>query len=221
VAGADLCLVADGLGGLLRGGEAAELVTNYAQERLTAELPQVFPAGPDGVRALLLAVIWDAAKALSQEALMQGWSGADVGLRTTLILAVTMPEYYVVVWIGDGGVFVMRTDNTLVAVLEPHKDPKTPNVLHSSLGPSVEGRPSWAIAARQHGDILVAATDGIADACDAALVERVRQCIEKCQGDTAQAAREVVEEVAKRRDDAGDFEITDNLTLAILMGSSS
>ena len=218
LAGADLCIVADGLGGLPRGAMAAEIATSYARERLEGELPMLLPAGPDAVRAFLVGVIWQAAAKLAEAVVVHGWNGEGVGLRTTLILVVATRDHYVLAFIGDGGAFVLRGDGETVSLLDPHKDMAEPEVLHASLGPSIEGRPSWAVMERRAGDVLVVATDGVADVFDAALAARLREELDRTQGNAAQTAWEIVRQTAFARDDADHFSVTDNLTCVVLIG---
>lgn len=218
LAGADLCIVADGMGGLPRGGTAADIATNYARERLEVELPELLPAGPDAIRALLVGVVWQAATKLAEAVVVHGWSRENPGLRTTLIVVVATRNYYLLAFVGDGGVFVLREGGEVVSLLDPHKDMAEPNVLHASLGPSIEGRPAWAVMERRPGDVLVVATDGIADVFDAALAARVRAELDRTEGNAAQTAWEIVREMAFAQDEAGQFCVTDNLTCAVIAG---
>lgn len=207
-------IVADGLGGLPRGAEAAEEVSTYAHARLTEDLPQALAGSMEGVRTLLLGVVWGAATHLTCTAHARGWVGPEAGFRTTLILVVALKDCYLSAWMGDGIVGVVR-DETIVALLEPHKSPETPNVLDASLGPTTDGRPSWAIAPRLGGDLLVVATDGVGDVFDEALATSVRACLSACEGDAEETAKTIVENLAEARDELG-YIVTDNLTLALL-----
>lgn len=211
----DVMLIADGLGGLPRGGEAAELVVTYALEQLRAELPSTATCEA-GVRALLLRIVWGAALVLARAGATVVTPSADPGLRTTLIIVVASAKHYVCAWIGDGGVFIARADSSLVELVEPHKDPSVPDVLHASLGPTTEGRPSWAITARSPGDVLVGATDGIADAFGETYVRQIRDALRVSGGDAPGAARIIVDALAAERDGGGQPIHSDNLTLALL-----
>lgn len=213
--GLDVIVMADGLGGLPHGGEAAEAATAFALRHLQAGLSQAGVASFEGVRTLLLSTIWATASALAREATTRGWTSFDDGFRTTLILVVVMPGWHVAAWIGDGGVFVVREHGDIVSVLEPHKAAATPDLLDASLGPNSDGRPSWAVTPRLPGDVLVVATDGVADVFDATSVPTLRDHLAHAEGDTVRAAEALVAEHAARRDGAGSFSITDNLTVAI------
>lgn len=216
-ADADVLVVADGLGGLPRGGEAAEFAAHHAFNRLKRELPVVLVAAAEGVRTLLLSTVWSAGACLAREAGDRGWTGLDAGFRTTLVLVVALPDAYVAAWIGDGGAFVLRAGGETVALVEPHKDPAVPSLLDASLGPVTDGRPSWAIAPREAGDILAVATDGIADHFDAGLADRVRARLAECRGRAGRAARLLVEELGAAQDGTGTAVFSDNLTLALLV----
>lgn len=216
IAGLDVISMADGLGGVPRGEEAAEIVHRYAMARLEAELPMVLVAGREGVRALLLQIIWGAGVELACVAARQTWAPGDPGLRSTLILVVASDDLYVAAWIGDGIVNIVRADGTTVCMLEPHKHLSTPDILEASLGPTTEGRPSWAIAPRYTGDLLVVATDGVGDRFDAELVERIEEALFMSQGDAVEASHAVVDGLAALADDDGDPALTDNLTIALL-----
>ncbi len=212
----DLIIVADGLGGHPHGGEAAETASTHALARLRRELPGAYEADAEGVRTLLLGTVWSAATRLARDAQAEGWIGPEGGFRTTLIVCAVLPDCYVVAWIGDGGVFVLRDGETdPLAVLEPHKDPATPNLLAASLGPVTEGRPSWAIAPRRSGDLLVACTDGIADLFDAARAAQTREALASATGDAALASEALVNAFAAEVDAEGEHVFTDNLTVSL------
>ncbi len=217
VAGHACVALADGVGGLPHGGEAAEAAVAHAYARLGRELPEALPASAEGVRTLLLSVVWSAATRLASVASATGRNAPGAGFRTTLVLAVALGDAYVACWIGDGGVFVLRETGDLLPLLVPHKDAATPNLLDASLGPAADGRPSWAIAPRQKGDVLVAATDGIADAFDATMAALVRTELGRARGNPAEAAAAVVGALAAARDEDGGFLHSDNLTLALLL----
>ncbi len=217
IAGQNVFVIADGVGGLARGGEAAEISVTYALKRLEAELPGIVAVGVDGVRALLLHIIWGAGVELARTAAESTWADEDEpGLRTTLLLAVVSCDRYVTAWIGDGGLFVVRANDAIVPLLAPHKDPAVPDVLHASLGPATQGHPSWAIAGREPGDLFVGATDGIADVFNADLVEHIRLSLKDASGNAALASSLVVDVLAAESTDTGAPRLTDNLTLALL-----
>lgn len=210
-------VIADGLGGLAHGGEAADIAVAYALKRLEAELPEVVAVGVDGVRALLLHIIWGAGVELARSAASGTWGEQDEpGLRTTLVLGIVSTDRYVAAWIGDGGLFVVRADGAIVPLLAPHKDPAVPDELHASLGPATQGHPSWAIAGREPGDLFVGATDGIADAFDTDVVDRIRLALKEASGNATQASSVVVDSLAAESTDTGAPKHTDNLTLALL-----
>lgn len=215
----DLVIVADGLGGHPHGGEAAEVASSHAIARLRREIPSAFEADAEGVRTLLVGTVWSAATRLARDAQAEGWVGPEGGFRTTLILCAVLSDCYVLAWIGDGGVFLLRDgESDPLAVLEPHKDPATPNLLTASLGPVTEGRPSWAIAPRRAGDVLVACTDGVADLFDAARATQTREALKAAAGDAALTAENLVSAFAAEVDTEGEHVFTDNLTIALWVG---
>lgn len=215
IADADIAIVCDGLGGCPNGANAADTAVRLATQRLRRELTQAMTAGVEGVRTLLLSTAWSVATGLSRAALREDPLG-DNGWRTTLVLVVALPEVYVVVYVGDGGVFVLREGVPLIALLDPHKAATTPDILDASLGPVTEGRPSFAVTSRLPRDLLVVATDGIADLHGTWDVEAFRACLDECDGDTARAAERLVEAFEEAKDAGGAFVVTDNLTIALL-----
>lgn len=216
IADQDVILVSDGLGGCPRGAEAAEIVTTYALKQLETELPEAVAAREDGVRALLLRTIWGAAMELASQAARESWQSEEMGLRSTLIVVVASRDVYLVAWVGDGGVFLVRSDDSITALLEPHKKPEEPDVLLASLGPVTEGTPSWCIVRRFEGDLVVVATDGISDRLDRVMVSAIKGELDRTGGDAEKAARALVEKYSAERDEAGGFVFHDNLTLALL-----
>lgn len=217
VEGCALCAIGDGVGGLPHGGEAAGLAVGHAYARLEQGLPAALRASAEGVRALILSAMWDAALRLACEAAATGRLGEGAGFRTTLILVVALEDAYVAGWIGDGGVFVLRRDGEILPLLQPHKHPDAPNLLDASLGPVSEGRPSWAVAPRRPGDLLVAATDGVADAFDAQTAALVREEVARANGWVTGAAESVVGRLGAMRDGRGHPSIGDNITVSILV----
>lgn len=216
IASVQTMVLADGMGGLPHGGEAADLALQHAVGRLRKELAASLLADAEGVRTLLLTLLWSTANRLARAATLGGWTGEGGGFRTTLVVVVALPDCYVCAWIGDGGIFVQRATGDLLALVEPHKQPETPNILDASLGPVSLGRPSWALAPRLPGDLLFAATDGIADLVDDALAVRIRAKVEATGGDARRAARQFVRELAEEEDVLGNAVFTDNLTIALL-----
>lgn len=226
IADMEVIVLADGLGGLPHGGEAAETVCRFALSRLRRELPRVASLPAHATRAVLLSVVWAAAAKLSVEAALRGYSDQD-GLRTTLVLVAEHAEAHVCAWIGDGGVMVIRESGEMLDLLDPHRAEGSTSLLSASLGPVAAGRPSWAMAERHPGDLLIASTDGVADAMGITpgmadetgtvrgeFVASVRAHIAESGGDVRRAVRRVVTELAHAKDAAGGYVIGDNVTVA-------
>lgn len=217
IAGVDVFIIADGLGGLPRGAEAAEFVVQHATALLKKELARALDASVEGVRTLLLSTVWSCALQLARKASKLDPIGDEIGMRTTLILSVALPDSYVSAWLGDGGVFVLPEAGGIVQALEPHKSPEEPDVLDASLGPLSDGRPGWSVAPRRPGDVLVAATDGIADIFTPAVAEMLKQELDAHGSDAEATAKAMVAKFGELRDERGQLAVTDNLTLALLI----
>lgn len=213
--GCEVVVVADGLGGLPRGEEAAEFAASQALLRLRRKLPSMLRLGPAAVRTLLVATIWSVAVAMARDAARRGLHPDADGFRSTLVVLVALPDAYAVAWVGDGGVVVVRVSGEVVQLVVPHKSMTSPDILDASLGPEIEGRPGWAIAPRLPGDLVLAATDGIADALTPDLIADAQQALERAGRHARRAARAVVEDIA------ATGEITDNLSLALITTSTS
>lgn len=214
VGAASVIVMADGMGGLPHGGEAAECASVFAMKELKRKLPIAMEAGIEGVRTLLLAATWATATQMACDARRRGWAESN-GFRSTLIVVVALDTHYLAAYLGDGGVFIERADGELVELLDAHKSPDTPNLLDASLGPATEGRPSWVIALRQAGDVLAVATDGIADVYGAVLAAYLRKCLQEADGNARRATKRFVDELAAECDDEGRPALRDNLTLAV------
>ena len=218
ISGADVLIVADGMGGLPNGGDAADIVVMSAVLKLQTRLPEVVTHGPHAVRAALIETIWHAGAELSRAVPFRGEGDR---LRTTLIVCVALPDAYVCAWIGDGGITLARVDGTLIELLDPHKDRDVPSILHCSLGPATDGRPSWSMIARRTGDLLVVATDGIADTLGSAVACVVRRELRTTRGNLDQAVRKTVEALGRATDQDGRIWIDDNLTAAAIATPTS
>lgn len=216
VEGAAVFCMADGLGGHAFGGEAAEIATKHAFLRLRRELPRVLPAGVHAVRALLLSTVWSAGVELGLQGRALRVTQQGDGLATTLILAVALEDAYVVAWIGDGGVFVVRGPTAVDRLLVPDKSPDAPTLLEAFLGPEPEGSPSFRVAARRPGDVLVVTTDGITDLFPIAQ-PFLNGALVRAKGNAGSVVKACLRAAAQVRNSHGRAVFRDDLTLALLL----
>jgi serine/threonine protein phosphatase PrpC len=216
-AGTALIVMADGVGGLPFGGQAAEAATSHAFRRLRRELPRALAVGVEGVRTLLLSTVWSTAGHVAAEARARGLRRTEDGLCTTLILAVALAEVYVVVWIGDGGAHVLRGKEKVERLLVPHKSPDAPTLLEAAIGPETDGAPSWSITPRRPGDVFLVTTDGVADQFDAGVVARLHAAIARSRTRAKPALQDLLGELASQKNAFGRYTFTDNLTAALVL----
>jgi protein phosphatase len=205
----ELLLVADGMGGHPRGDDAADIASTFALLALDRRLNELRDPTPQAVRAVLLETVWHVGGELARA------SPDPDSLRTTLIVVAVLKNAIVAAWIGDGAVSVARRDGTVIELLVPHREPSglLNHVLHASLGPVVEGSPRWCIAMRQPGDLLIVATDGLADTRPADMVIQLRAAFNMPHRE--QALRDLIARWAIEARTDGEFLRTDNLTVAM------
>ena len=208
-----IIVVADGMGGLPRGKEAATTATRRVARHLAAQIV-------DGnMLSRPLEVISEcfnvAAGALR---ITTGITGNGDGLRTTLIVVVLTPQAMFWGYIGDGGCWVYRQDGTIDNILTGHKDPDAPNVLLASLGPKVEGYPEIGSTGRCPGDVVFVGSDGVFDRIpdaaefSASVVDAAR---DHFNGDMQRTVDEVARQLSEARDTDGTPICDDNLTLVV------
>ncbi|MBI4872084.1 MAG: protein phosphatase 2C domain-containing protein [Candidatus Riflebacteria bacterium] len=138
-------------------------------------------------------------------------------LRTTLILVFATQTRYGWLYIGDGGLVVLRRDGRLENLLHPHKDPAAANILDRSLGPTPHGLPATGTTPRCPGDLLMAGSDGVFDHVEDSFPWKMRQILCDCAGDTNAACFGVLGQFASCREaETNLFPFDDNLTLALL-----
>ena len=206
-------VVADGMGGLPRGKEAATTATRRVARHLAAHIAE------GNMLSRPLEVISEcfnvAAGALR---ITTGITGNSDGLRTTLIVVVLTPQAMFWGYIGDGGCWVYRQDGTIDNILTGHKDPDAPNVLFASLGPTVQGYPEVGSTGRCPGDVVFVGSDGVFDRIpdaaefSASVVDAAR---DHFNGDLQRTVDEVARQLSEARDTHGTPICDDNLTLAV------
>ncbi|MBV8189086.1 MAG: protein phosphatase 2C domain-containing protein [Alphaproteobacteria bacterium] len=217
VGGHQVAIVADGVGGSPMGGDASAIAVRAA-ERAIRYGWRAAPAGkPPAPGILLQAALASAGARLAAHALRRGFVGAGEGLRTTLIAVIATADRYRFGYIGDGGIFVVRADGTVDALMEPQKaQGEALNVLAASLGPFPHGAPVFGSAERRPADLLVAATDGVADRLQPRFYsDMLVRHASRCKGDFSAAANGVLTILANHVENER-FRFDDNMTLALI-----
>lgn len=206
-------VVADGMGGLPRGKEAATTATRRAARHLAEHI-----ADGSMLHRPLKIITECFSTAGGALKIATGITGDTTGLRTTLIVVVLTPQALFWGYIGDGGLWVYRQDGTIDNILTGHKDPDAPNVLFASLGPTVQGYPETGSTARCPGDVLFVGSDGVFDRIpdagefSASVVDAAR---EHFDGDLQRTVDEVAHQLSEAKDADGNAICDDNLTLVV------
>jgi protein phosphatase len=207
----DVAIVADGLGGLPLGAEAARLAVRAAARTVVEHL-----AATAALEAVALEAIEAAQAELGRYAEANGLQARD-GLRSTLAVVVADAREYGWAHVGDGGGLVLRQEGCLDSFLVPQKG-AAPNVVSASLGPVPEGVARHGALARRPGDLLFLGTDGIFDRVDDSFAPAVRNLARELGGDLDRVVRAVLEDFGAHRDAAGFPVCDDNMTLALIAG---
>lgn len=207
-------IVADGMGGLPRGGDAAESASASLARHLSSGI--ISGRFAENPLEVIRAGFYAAAGCLK---LKNGLSpsGRD-GLRTTLITTVITPYAYYYGFIGDGGLLVRRADGTVEEVVTGHKDPDAPNVLHASLGPDIHGAPEIGIMPRRPGDFILVGTDGVFDRIPDTTVFAttvIDAARDNYNGNLQSVVDEIIRQFHEALDDDGAAICDDNMSLVI------
>lgn len=207
-------IVADGLGGLPHGQDAARLAVGAAALSITEELGRESapPALPELIseKGLL-----DAASALCRRARASGWATNHDGFRTTIILVVATPSTYGYAYLGDGGGLVLRQTGAPESFLVPQKADGVANVVAGSLGPIMQGSPAVGQLPRRAGDALLIGTDGVFDRVPSDFGASVAKLLSVHNGNAQAVASLIVSDFASAKE-GSRFVCDDNMSLAIL-----
>ena len=217
-AGHDVLVIADGMGGLAHGRDAASLAAITTAASIARTLNAQGWDGDQSLANLCLHAIEEAATVIAVEGFSRDIDRVEQGLRTTLIVVVANTTRVGYAYIGDGGGTLVRTSDEVLPFMRPQKaDSLSPNILAASLGPIVEGRPVCGGFERMPGDLIIVGTDGVFDYVDMSFPTAVLKAAIAFKGNLQGAAEEIVRELAEFVDDHG-YVCSDNLTLG-LMGS--
>jgi len=217
-AGYQVAMVADGMGGLRYGRQAAYLAVRSAclaivKELLEGSAPQLSKRKP---ATLAESAMKGAVDRLSKEGERLGVGVIDDGLRTTLIVVVASPGEFGFAYSGDGGGIIIRADGSSEVFLKPQKDENGyANELSGSLGPVVHGKPESGHLPRRKGDLLVIGSDGVFDRVSETFSDDILRAATQFQGNLQSMIDRMLAELAEQRDDGG-YVCDDNMTLAVL-----
>lgn len=219
IAGHQIIVVADGVGGLPFGQEAAYCAVRAAAWHIVATLGSCGSHTPLESVMVAEGAIRQAARRLAQVVSRRG-GGWSAGFRTTLLAIVASKRAVGYCYIGDGGGCVLRTTGQIERFLLPQKaDPAVPNVLAASLGPTMQGRPISGSLSRLPGDLLVCGTDGVMDRLSEDYPLRLRDAAYRLDGNLQEVADRLIAEMSAAQDELGHI-CDDNLTV-VLVGDVS
>ncbi|MEI6166649.1 MAG: protein phosphatase 2C domain-containing protein [bacterium] len=205
-------LVADGCGGVNYGAYAAYVAVREAarflidQQRVKVK-PDIVPLARD---ALL-----HAAEAMGKlvETATTSFMG---GFRTTLIVVLADERRYAFAYAGDGGGVIVRRNGTIEKFLFPQKaDPDIPNVITTSLGPTLIGEPASGAVPRYPGDLMITGSDGVWDYVRDDYPLAVVQYLAKAKGNVKIATKAVIVQLENYVDKYGHV-CSDNITLGMM-----
>lgn len=210
-------VVADGVGGMKHGGDAAQIAVRAAQRAIQYAW-RVTPQGQTPSPPMMITAAFAAASArLASSGLARGFTSSSDGLRTTLIVVIATEDRFHYGHIGDGALCVVRADGSVDPLLDPRSEfPTARSGLSATLGPTPHGAAMFGATERRCSDLLIATTDGVADRVLSVFYSKtlVREA-HRNHGDLTAAAESLLERLAEYRDE-DMFTFDDNMTLALI-----
>lgn len=209
-------VMADGLGGVLHGREAAQIASVSAALSILKRLCINKKIMICDVEKAVRNSFEVASKNLDYIANMLAVKNPNQGFRTTLIIILALPSHYIWGYIGDGGLVILRATGQEERLLIPQKaDSQVSNILAASLGPAIEGTPMFGITTRHSGDLVLCGTDGIFDRIPPSFVQDVRRAIIEHNGDLEKVIHLILDELSESKDKFG-YVCDDNMSLGII-----
>ena len=212
-----VAILADGCGGIPYGQEAAYIGVMGAAASIIRHLAWRTKAHSDGdLLTVAQTAVDEASRALIHQA---GRLGIDPtsSMRSTLIVTLTTPNHLYYAYIGDGGGWVLHTDDgSLDAFVIPQKVDSRPNLLAASLGATIQGEPQNGQLDRRRGDLIWICSDGIADRTDPMpLGCELAQALVMNGGDMTGVAESFLSQFAAWTDETG-IVFDDNMSLVLV-----
>jgi serine/threonine protein phosphatase PrpC len=215
-----IALLADGLGGEPFGDVASLCAIEAAMSALGGLDGDVVADDATAAEACLREAFAAAAAALAERGRELGIAPGNRGLRTTLLIAITSRDRVVFGQIGDGAMIVLREGEVLPLTQAQKANPDQLSLVAACLGPTTLGEPVFGVFERRPGDLLIAATDGVADrVTDAFYARTAVEQIAAHGGDLNEAAADLLERLAGYRH-GGETVFDDNMTLALIADAS-
>lgn len=210
-------VVADGVGGMKHGGDAAQIAVRAAKRSIQYAW-RVAPQGQTPSPPMMITASFAAASSrLASSGLARGFTSSSDGLRTTLIVVIATEDRFHYGQIGDGALCVVRADGSVEPLLDLRNEfPTARGGLSATLGPTPHGAAVFGATERRGSDLLIATTDGVADRVLSVFYSKtlVREA-HRNHGDLTATAESLLERLAEYRDE-DMFTFDDNMTLALI-----
>ncbi len=143
--------IADGIGGLSCGAEAAEAAINS----IKLELEESESKDPKYIKELLRYKL----KQINEHLYSRAKAGYPV-MGTTISVLVFLEDSYVLCNVGDTKIFAVR-DNKLSTISMVHSHSKIRNILTMAVGPNADVEPYTFIGEACEGDSFILCSDGV------------------------------------------------------------